>query len=133
MAKTFCRACLTCSGFGAFNPCCRRINLCYNTFFGCQNISLYSICSQVSGIGFQLGFEPQKRAHSTQLAAGLASGSENSKLPYGRIFPVACCVEYSNFSAARKFKRYFVSRQKLTFEKYICCHCERSEAIPNYL
>jgi hypothetical protein len=26
--------------------------------------------------------EPQKRAHSPQLAAGLASESENSKLPY---------------------------------------------------
>ena len=38
-------------------------------------------------------FEPQKRAHSPQLAAGLASESENSKLPYGRRFPAACCGE----------------------------------------
>ena len=38
-------------------------------------------------------FEPQKRAHSPQLAAGLASESENSKLPYGRRFPSACCGE----------------------------------------
>jgi len=35
--------------------------------------------------------EPQKRADSPQLAAGLASESENSKLPYGRRFPAACC------------------------------------------
>ena len=34
--------------------------------------------------------EPQKRAHSTQLSAGLASESENSKLPYGRRFHAAC-------------------------------------------
>ncbi len=33
--------------------------------------------------------EPQKRVHSPQLAAGLASESKNSKLPYGRRFPVA--------------------------------------------
>ncbi|MBC8198474.1 MAG: RNB domain-containing ribonuclease [Desulfobacteraceae bacterium] len=38
-------------------------------------------------------FEPQKRAHSPQLAAGLASESENSKLPYGRRFPATCCGE----------------------------------------
>ena len=38
-------------------------------------------------------FEPQKRAHSPQLAAGLASESENSKLPYGRRFPAAWCGE----------------------------------------
>jgi hypothetical protein len=38
-------------------------------------------------------FEPQKRAHSPQLAAGLASEFENSKLPYGRRFPAACCGE----------------------------------------
>ncbi len=37
--------------------------------------------------------EPQKRVHSPQLAAGLASESENSKLPYGRRFPAACCGE----------------------------------------
>jgi hypothetical protein len=36
-------------------------------------------------------FEPQKRVHSPQLAAGLASVSENGKLPYGRRFPAACC------------------------------------------
>jgi len=43
--------------------------------------------------------EPRKRAHSPQLdfdelsrvAAGLASVSENGKLPYGRRFPAACC------------------------------------------
>ncbi|MBU4345541.1 MAG: hydroxymethylbilane synthase [Proteobacteria bacterium] len=34
--------------------------------------------------------EPQKRAHSPLLAAGLASESKNSKLPYGRRFPAAC-------------------------------------------
>jgi hypothetical protein len=34
--------------------------------------------------------EPRKRAHSP-LAAGLASVSENGKLPYGRGFPAACC------------------------------------------
>ena len=38
-------------------------------------------------------FEPQKRALTTQLAAGLASESENSKLPYGRRFPAASCGE----------------------------------------
>ncbi len=37
--------------------------------------------------------EPQKRTHSPQLAAGLASEFENSKLPYGRRFPAACCGE----------------------------------------
>lgn len=37
--------------------------------------------------------EPQKRAHSPQLAAGLASESENSKFPYGRRFPAASCGE----------------------------------------
>ena len=37
--------------------------------------------------------EPQKRAHSPELAAGLASESENGKLPYGRRFPAACCGE----------------------------------------
>ena len=37
--------------------------------------------------------EPQKRAHSPWLAAGLASESENSKLPYGRRFRTACCGE----------------------------------------
>ena len=34
--------------------------------------------------------EPQKRAHSTLLAEGLASESKNSKFPYGRRFPAAC-------------------------------------------
>ena len=45
--------------------------------------------------------ELQKRAHSSQLAAGLANESENSKLPYGRCealpsgrtFAAACCGE----------------------------------------
>ena len=37
--------------------------------------------------------EPQKREHSPKLAAGLASESENSKLPYGRRFPADCCVD----------------------------------------
>ncbi|MDI6687213.1 MAG: ribosome maturation factor RimP [Desulfobacterales bacterium] len=49
-------------------------------------------------------FEPQKRAHSTQLAAGLASESENSKLSYGRCealpsgrtFPAAYYRELQN-------------------------------------
>ena len=41
--------------------------------------------------------EPQKRAHSPQLAAGLASESENSKLPYGRRFPAACCREFQSY------------------------------------
>lgn len=34
--------------------------------------------------------EPQKRAHSPLLEAGLASESKNSELPYGRRFPAAC-------------------------------------------
>ena len=37
--------------------------------------------------------EPQKRAHSPLLAAGLASESKNSKLPYGRRFPAASSGE----------------------------------------
>jgi exonuclease V gamma subunit len=37
--------------------------------------------------------EPQQRAHSPQLAAGLASESKNGKLPYGRRFPAASCGE----------------------------------------
>ncbi len=48
-------------------------------------------------------FEPQKRAHSPQSAkvlwrTGLASESENSKLPYGRRFPAACCRELQFYS-----------------------------------
>lgn len=50
-----------------------------------------SLFKQFSGKNTFL--EPQKRAHSPQLAVGLASESENSKLPYGRRFPAACCVE----------------------------------------
>jgi CBS domain-containing protein len=37
--------------------------------------------------------EPQKRAHSPQLAAGLASVSKKVSVPYGRRFPVACYRE----------------------------------------
>jgi hypothetical protein len=33
-------------------------------------------------------FEPRKRALTPQEAAGLASVSDNGKLPYGRRFPV---------------------------------------------
>ena len=51
-------------------------------------------------------FEPQKRAHSPQLAAGLASESKNSKLHYGRRFPAACGGElqniYNNFQRQSK-------------------------------
>jgi molybdenum cofactor biosynthesis enzyme MoaA len=36
-------------------------------------------------------FEPIKRAHSPQLAAGLASVYKISIIPYGRRFPAACC------------------------------------------
>ena len=53
--------------------------------------------------------EPQKRAHSPQLveakrrsrpsgAAGLGSESQNSKLPYGRRLPAACCGELQTIS-----------------------------------
>jgi len=44
--------------------------------------------------------EPQKRAHSPWLAAGLASESQNSKLPYGRRFPAACCGELQPYSSS---------------------------------
>jgi acetoin utilization protein AcuB len=37
--------------------------------------------------------EPQKRAHSPQLAAGLASVSKKVSVSYGRRFPVACYRE----------------------------------------
>jgi hypothetical protein len=39
--------------------------------------------SQIDALSIQQ-FELRKRAHSPQLAAGLASVSENGKLPYGR-------------------------------------------------
>ena len=42
--------------------------------------------------------EPQKRAHSPLLAAGLGSESQNSKLPYGRRLPAACCGELQTIS-----------------------------------
>ena len=45
----------------------------------------------LNGLILKKLFEPQKRVNSPQLAAGLASESENSKLPYGRRFPAACC------------------------------------------
>jgi len=35
--------------------------------------------------------EPQQRAHSPWLAAGLASESKLERIPYGRRFLVACC------------------------------------------
>ncbi|MCK4468362.1 MAG: exodeoxyribonuclease V subunit gamma, partial [Desulfobacterales bacterium] len=51
-------------------------------------------------------FEPQKRAHSPLLAAGIASESKNSKLHYGRRFPAACGGElqnvYDNFQRQSK-------------------------------
>ena len=34
-------------------------------------------------------YEPQKRARSPKLTAGLASESKNDQLPYGRRFPAA--------------------------------------------
>jgi hypothetical protein len=54
--------------------------------------TLVQLCSESK----TLISEPRKRAHSpqldfdelTQVAAGLASVSENGKLPYGRRFPV---------------------------------------------
>jgi len=46
----------------------------------------------------------KKRAHSPQLAEGLASESENDKLPYGRRFLAACYGELqftpTNFETA---------------------------------
>ena len=40
-------------------------------------------------------FEPQQRAHSPWLAAGLASESKIDRIPYGRRFLAACCEESS--------------------------------------
>ena len=40
-------------------------------------------------------FEPQKRAHSPLLAAGLASESKNSKLHYGRRFPLLAAGSFN--------------------------------------
>ncbi|MFH1580581.1 MAG: hypothetical protein ABIC39_00645 [Pseudomonadota bacterium] len=51
-----------------------------------------------------LYFEPQKRAHSQQLAAELASESENSELPYGRRFSAACCGELQSSEACRNYR-----------------------------
>ncbi|MBC8199083.1 MAG: tetraacyldisaccharide 4'-kinase [Desulfobacterales bacterium] len=56
--------------------------------------------------------EPQKRAHSPQSAkalwrTGLASESENSKVPYGRRFPAACCGELQNLAPGRPVFRSF--------------------------
>ena len=45
---------------------------------------------EVLVLPFKTKNEPQKRAHSPLLAAGLASESKNGKLPYGRRFPAAC-------------------------------------------
>ncbi len=50
-------------------------------------------------------FEPQKRAHSPWLAAGLASESKLDRIPYGRCealphgrtFLVACCEVLQSF------------------------------------
>ena len=58
-------------------------------------------------------FEPQKRAHSPLLAAGLASESKNSKLHYGRCealpsgrtFPATCCREL------QKYKNNFLRKR----------------------
>jgi len=57
--------------------------------------------------------EPQKRAHSPLLAAGLASESKNSKLPYGRRFPAACGgeLQYLGFKRVGTDTR----RKKLNF------------------
>ncbi len=49
--------------------------------------------------------EPQKRAYSPWLAAGLASESQNSKLPYGRRFPAACCGELQLMGKEKSAKR----------------------------
>ena len=46
----------------------------------------------------QQAVEPQQQAHSPQLAAGLASASrKETKSPYGRRFPAACCRVFKNF------------------------------------
>ncbi|MDO9565783.1 MAG: hypothetical protein Q7J15_03485 [Candidatus Desulfaltia sp.] len=57
--------------------------------------------------------EPQKRAHSPQLAAGFASESENSKLPYGRRFPAACCGELQlKLITVRQYAPMFAKKEE---------------------
>ncbi len=54
---------------------------------------------------FKKFVEPQKRAHFPQLAAGLASASENGKLPYGQRFPAACCGVLQSLTHGREKNR----------------------------
>jgi len=50
--------------------------------------------------------EPKQRAHSSLLAAGLASKLKIDTIPYGRRFPVVCCVELqSSASKTTGFSR----------------------------
>ena len=72
-------------------------------------------------------FEPQKRAHSPLLvgakrrsrpsgAAGLASDSKNSKLPYGRRFPAACGGKFQKKLACEISRKKENEHEWLVFE-----------------
>ena len=52
--------------------------------------------------------EPQQRAHSPWLAAGLASESKLDRIPYGRRFPAACGgeLQYRSVESLRSFFFY---------------------------
>jgi len=65
------------------------------------------------GLSISTSFEPQKRAHSPLLAAGLASESKNGKLPYGRRFPAACSGEL------QLFYRQVIAQRGLPFELHV--------------
>ncbi|MCG2754079.1 MAG: hypothetical protein L6247_00670 [Desulfobacteraceae bacterium] len=88
-------------------------------------VSVKNFCKQaginLAGIDilFSSDAKPQKRAHSPQLAAGLASESENSKLPYGRRFPAACRGELQIKEPLFLEINYFFGRRGLGgSEKY---------------
>ena len=63
--------------------------------------------------------EPQKRAHSPWLAAGLASESQNSKLPYGRRFPVPLKRDCGELQPSPSFPGHLLMQGVKIFNKYI--------------
>jgi len=72
-------------------------------------------------------FEPQKRAHSPLLAAGLVSESKNSTLHYGRRFPAACGGELqSDVADYLKFREEAASFLSAHFSEVCTQKCYQS-------